>query len=697
MKKCFFVLILIPLSFATYGQQSETDSVKQHHTIGYHANQINAEYWHSFTMPVNRIVGLQQGVNVRQQGGMGSSYTYSLDGISGSGVAFLIDGIPTQYLGSSYAINNFPTALLNRIEVYKGVTPVELGADALGGVINIVTIQPDTSFLDLSYSVGSFNTHQAHLNGQWIDEGSGFITKISSYYTQTDNNYEVWGDEIISVDQQGRRIDITKDNPFTRFNDDLRIIHAKPEIGFTNTKWADKLMVGLTVSDLERGIQNGDNINSVYGEVRLTEQFIMPHLHYQKNDLFVKGLSVNSFNGYSIRENTLIDTSSYLYNWSGDKIIQKSIPGETTQGGVWQSTTYSALVSRFAITYKLSDNHRLSLNYVRQGLNQQNDNNKAEPDFPNPEPIHSTSSFVGLSGSSAWLQKRLNISVFVKRYSNQSETESPSFITPDETNPVSYDEDFWGWGLSAGFDIVSWLKVKSSVERTVNMPSSYQVLGDNIYTVANEELKPEQSFNVNAGLTLNQQVDNVHFFQLDINGFHRDVEDQIFQVQQGSGFSGFVNYMNIISKGVEANLNYKFTDVLSFDINTTYMSVVNNNESGPLASFYEDRIPNTPYFMTNFVLKSKFDNVFITGSRVLSYLQMSHVGEFLLNWESTGVAELKTTIPAQTLFDWGVSYQLPFGITTSLDITNIFNEQVYDFITFQRPGRAFWLRMRYRL
>ena len=46
-----------------------------------------------------------------------------------------------DYFGSSYSINNFPVSLVDRIDVYKGVVPVELGSDALGGAINLVTSQ----------------------------------------------------------------------------------------------------------------------------------------------------------------------------------------------------------------------------------------------------------------------------------------------------------------------------------------------------------------------------------------------------------------------------------------------------------------------------------------------------------------------------------------------------------------------------
>ncbi len=52
-----------------------------------------------------------------------------------------------DYLGTSLTLNNIPPSMIERIEVYKGVVPVHLGADALGGAVNIVTKDEYRCFL----------------------------------------------------------------------------------------------------------------------------------------------------------------------------------------------------------------------------------------------------------------------------------------------------------------------------------------------------------------------------------------------------------------------------------------------------------------------------------------------------------------------------------------------------------------------
>ncbi|HCM22600.1 MAG TPA: hypothetical protein DIC46_17925, partial [Porphyromonadaceae bacterium] len=52
-----------------------------------------------------------------------------------------------------------------RIEVYKGVLPAEIGIDALGGAINLVSRQFYRSEWQVSFERGSFNTNIATING----------------------------------------------------------------------------------------------------------------------------------------------------------------------------------------------------------------------------------------------------------------------------------------------------------------------------------------------------------------------------------------------------------------------------------------------------------------------------------------------------------------------------------------------------
>lgn len=84
---------------------------------------------------LNELVNRTSGVKVRQEGGVGSDYDLSINGMSGNSVRYFIDGVPLETKGSEVSLANLPVNIIDHIEMYKGVVPAYLGSDALGGTI----------------------------------------------------------------------------------------------------------------------------------------------------------------------------------------------------------------------------------------------------------------------------------------------------------------------------------------------------------------------------------------------------------------------------------------------------------------------------------------------------------------------------------------------------------------------------------
>lgn len=103
--------------------------------------------------PLNKLLNSVTSVKIREDGGLGSNYSFSLNGFSGNQVKFFIDGIPMDNFGSSFNLANISANMADRIEVYKGVLPVYLGSDALGGAVNIVSRKMPTTWMPPTPSV----------------------------------------------------------------------------------------------------------------------------------------------------------------------------------------------------------------------------------------------------------------------------------------------------------------------------------------------------------------------------------------------------------------------------------------------------------------------------------------------------------------------------------------------------------------
>mgnify|MGYP001658437126 FL=1 len=138
---------------------------------------------------INEMVNRTTGIKIREEGGVGSDFDLSINGMSGNSVRYFIDGMPLDAKGSGVSLANLPVNIIDRIEIYKGVVPANLGADALGGAINIITNQDKKNYLDVSYGIGSFHTHKVDLNAQFVEPKTSLIIKPTIGVNYSKNDY----------------------------------------------------------------------------------------------------------------------------------------------------------------------------------------------------------------------------------------------------------------------------------------------------------------------------------------------------------------------------------------------------------------------------------------------------------------------------------------------------------------------------
>ena len=221
---------------------------------------LDAKSSYNTTQDLAKLLDKASGIKIRESGGVGSDLAISLNGFTGNHVKIFMDGVPMQGFGSSFQLNNIPVGIAERIEVYKGVVPIEFGSDALGGVINIVTSKNRNSFLDASYSYGSFNTHKSSINAGYTSK-SGFTAQLNAYQNYSDNNYKV-KTTILNL-QTGNRPD--EERWVTRFNDGYHNEVVTFKTGFVKKSWADQLLVGFTYGQEYNEVQHSNLMKYVFG------------------------------------------------------------------------------------------------------------------------------------------------------------------------------------------------------------------------------------------------------------------------------------------------------------------------------------------------------------------------------------------------------------------------------------------------
>jgi len=133
------------------------------------------------------------GVQVRRFGGPGDPAEVSIRGSTSQQVVVLLDGIRLNSAQvGSVDLSTIPLAQVERIEVSRGGGSTEVGSDAVGGVINIVTRRPGAEpSTRLAFSGGSFGTWAGSASHSRQLEGDrSFLVGYDGFATQGDWHFQ---------------------------------------------------------------------------------------------------------------------------------------------------------------------------------------------------------------------------------------------------------------------------------------------------------------------------------------------------------------------------------------------------------------------------------------------------------------------------------------------------------------------------
>jgi outer membrane cobalamin receptor len=105
------------------------------------------------------------GIDIKSTGAFGQVSTLSLRGSSASQVLILLDGRPLNYINTGiFNLSDLPSENVERVEIVRGPLSSLYGANALGGVVNIISQIPMETKATGSLSFGTFNTQVYALN-----------------------------------------------------------------------------------------------------------------------------------------------------------------------------------------------------------------------------------------------------------------------------------------------------------------------------------------------------------------------------------------------------------------------------------------------------------------------------------------------------------------------------------------------------
>lgn len=675
---------------------------------GFAVNVIETKEAALRNIQTNELLDRSVGVRVRQNGGLGSSVNYNLNGLSGNAIKIFVDGIPISTYGPSFSLNSIPPALIERIEVYKGVVPIHLSEDALGGAINVVLKNGLRNSLNASLSYGSFNTTQANFNGI-MRRDSGFTIKASGFLNNTDNDYEVWGKFVKNILPNGREEQVRA----KRFNDAYRSIGGQVEAGFTDVSWADQFFVGFNASDSYREVQHGTYMTKPYKGRFVESESQVVSLNYKKEDFLTEGLKFGFTGMHSNRAEVVNDTVKWNYNWFGEQSLGLDGNPILSQTGAQQGaptinhSNRKVYSLRGDLAYEFLPNQVIAFNQMYYTFKRKDsDEMKSILERNFIEDRRLTKSISAFAYEAKFFDSKLKTNFFTKIYNQKIEKFKPVLKNIEGQSVKIIEEasnkfNYVGYGGAFSYLIKPAIIVLASAEKAIRMPSEAETFGDvgeNI--VENLGIKPEVSNNFNLGFKLGPYKSINHKFSFGASGFLRDTKDKIVRrsntrLNDAEQTSPFENLQKTKTLGYEAEFVYIYKDRLNVLINATKFNSLFNvkyDENGKQLDYYNQQIPNEPFFTLNASIQYMIPDLLQDNSVLNLYYNLGYVKAFYTNWLEVDYFQT----PDQYIQNVGVSYVFPNKqFVLSFDAKNIFNNEAYDNFAVQKPGRAFYMKINY--
>ena len=646
---------------------------------------INTKQFSSQHISINDLFNRTAGIRVRQQGGLGSDAAISINGISGKQIKIFIDGIPIENYGSAWSLNVLSVNAVDRLEIYKGVVPIHLGADALGGAINIILRDDYKTFLEATYTHGSFDTNMASFNTSKIFEPSNVVVRLNSFYNYSANDYKI---DVEIPDEFGTPRKAT----VKRFHDHFQNYAARLEAGFINKTWADISLLSASFSGLTRNLQHDPVMSQPYGKVKIKQQSLTLGYRYKKDDI-LRNTNLDIYAGYNFIKDNLTDTTFNAYTWDGNVYTKRQQGGEIS--GTMNLLTLNTLqgVARINLQHNLSQHFQIELNGIVNDFSRSGNDPVAAQYYGEDIFKNETSSrriTLGMALTSKFLDEKLTMVTSLKQFNFRSK----GFLV--ELGEVVKDDQQvsnWGWNHSMKYQFTASIYSKLSYEYASRLPDAEELFGNYYYIRPNPMLIPEQSHNANVSFHYKGATTSA-----ELGGFYRKTNDNIYLLVSRF-YAQYQNLLRAETKGIEFEGSLVPVKNLTTTISATFQDIRNksaNANSGTVDDrYYNARLPNIPYFFCNVNVAYQFNKIFNSNDKLQLALNSYYVNEFYLYWAVDGSKDTKLVVPTQFIQDVNLTYTpVKDKFSVSLDVNNLLNNKAYDNFNVQKPGRAIYIKLK---
>ena len=639
------------------------------------------------TATLNEILDNAAGIKVAQQGGLGNASRIIIQGLDGKRIGIFINGMP---MGNSdeFQLSSIPIDMVDEVEIYKGIIPAWLGGDGLGGAVNIRLKDFKKNHLEMAFEAASYNTYIGSLQLKHYLGKTSTALHAGATMNYAKNNYS-----FSSPFELGRII----------HRDHDAYTHGGFNVGISSQQWwFDQFDLTLSADYYRKEIQGGlmnvqNNIQHAFTRTRSASTSLSLEKSFLKGKLTAQ---FHSIVGFSLVNQ--VDTSHYCYDFIGNRFPSGSGRGEIGAVPNDSHDRHTTVRELLNLTYKIGNNQLVTwtTNYrygCKMPKDELADSYSRLPTSGYPSRLHSIVS--GLTHELKLYGGKFTNELGIKLFNHHSEVLpfAEAIMLQDKLKASTNHSTMAGWSEAMALHLLpnNALTLKASVQSTVRMPIAEELFGDGVLLLPSEKLRPERSFNINAGAIWLINAMRYPQVRIGINTFYMSAKDMI-KLMYSSMNMAYDNIGKVRVMGIDMEMESKLNRWLDLQGNITWQDArdMRKEAVGGGENFhYRYRIPNMPYLFGSVGVRLHKDGLLSKSSSSAFASTFGFTKAFSYNWEASKHNTM--LIPARYCWDVAVHHSFNKRCQLSFEIRNILNRENWAEFRYPMERRTFHLKMKY--
>jgi outer membrane cobalamin receptor len=600
---------------------------------------------------VPQLLSEQAGVAITRLGGMGSTSTISLRGSASNQVLVYVDGVPfNTATGGGVDLGAIPLGDVDRIEIYRGTSPIGFGASGIGGVVSITTSVPKDNRLELEAGGGSFGTFYGDARAAW---NRGHFHLYSGVHVLTSDG------DFPYVDNQNTNLVTTNNVSVRRRDNDLHQVDGTTKL-VLDLAGERRLSASLAFFARDQGLPGFGTLANP--QARLGTLRATGILAYQSNQDLGPGGRVRA--------------SAYgNFALSQFKDLNHQINSSSTDAHDRTITTGAT------VDWRRELRPWLTLSGVFDGRFDRFSPSDDLLSAPIGAPATRLFGAVGIE-SDFWLQPITFDIIASLRVEAARETTSGRDLfgrflptSPDVSHVLPIAR------LSLVKEITPWLSLRANGGRYARMPSTVELYGNTGYLQGNTALKAESGLNADVGPLLSWKRGNQGLYW-STDAFASLVTDLI-QYRFGNGRARAENIGSARILGLESSLTLEWGRHARLFASGTFTDA---RDTSTVDMYNGRQLPLRPPY--RFYARPEWRRI-----QVGTHMDMGLYVDVDATAGNYSDPTNLTPLAARLLFGAGVFANLPANLCLRVSAKNLGNAQIHDLAGYPLPGREFYLTL----